>query len=399
MSQPARLASVHNTGCQPALAMYQRAVQHAPNLIHDRSARSRTFSLVLLAVTDLLGGALSTDVPHAMLQGAYAALTGTRATARAQDIPTAWALDPVGPLLGPGAGSPEQRLVIRACDYLDARERSGRPDFLAAQLFWQAVRIRTILYRYVTQRPLTPGLPWFIRFYARLMRARGDVQASLLLKAAAQRSGLPEGLSSLEMRTRPDAAMEELLAWVRSAGHRSGTGNAELGFVFHFVKERGGEVSPGVPWVNASGTTADPSANACGYRYSNFFAAQRAAAITLARLLHGWPRTLHVVRGMDVAADELAVPARVFRPLGWSDDSQGPPSPPLSGGGTWRTPLRWIRRRCELSRMPFIIVAVARMGIRWSAVARVPHPGVNSVSCIPSGPWTRALRSPHGAYL
>ena len=263
---------------------------------------------MLLAVTDLVGGTLSLDVPHSLLQDAYAALTGTRGGTNVQDVQSAWALDPVTPLLGPGAGSPEQRLVIRACDYLDARERAGRPDVLVAQLFWQVVRVRTILYRYITQRPLTPGLPWFIRFYARLIQARGDVRTSLLLEAAAMRSGLPEGLSSLEMRTRPDADMDELLAWVHSAEDRRGTGNAELGLVFHFVKERRGEVFPGVPRVNGVGTTADPSDNACGYRYSNFFAAQRALAITLARVLHRWPKTLHVVRGMDICADELAVP-------------------------------------------------------------------------------------------
>jgi len=274
-----------------------------------------TFSLVLLAVTDLLSGTLSTDIPHALLQGAYAELAGTRTSTSVQDVSAAWALDPIDPLLSPGAGSPEQRLVIRACAYLDARERAARPDVLAAQLFWQTVRVRTILYRYITQRPLTPGLPWFIRFYGRLIQARGDVRTSLLLEAAATRSGLPDGLSSLEMRTRPDAAMEELLAWIRSAEDRSRTGDAELGLVFHFVKERRGEVSPGVPQVHGGGTTADPSANACGYRYSNFFSAQRATAMTLARLLHRWPRTLHVVRGMDICADELAVPAWVFRPL------------------------------------------------------------------------------------
>ncbi len=64
------------------------------------------------------------------------------------------------------------------------------------------------------------------------------------------RSGLPDGLSSLEIRTRPDATMEEMLAWVRSAEDRGRTGHAELGLLFHFVKERRGEVSPGVPRVD-----------------------------------------------------------------------------------------------------------------------------------------------------
>jgi hypothetical protein len=307
------LAGFLSSGTDQGLAAYIQGPLLRGRVIAE--AGVATFSLVLLAVTDLIGGSLSAGVPHAMLQDAYIALTGTRTAADAKDIRTAWALDPAGPLLGPGAGSPEQQLVIRACAYLDARDRSERPDFPAAQLFWQTVRVRTILYRYITQRPLTPGLPWFIRFYARLSRARGDVRASLLLEAAALRSGLPEGLSSLEMRTRPDPGMEDLLAWVRSADDRSRTGKAELGFVFHFIKERRGEVSPGVPRVNGRGTTADPSENASGYRYGDFFSTQRAAAMTLARLLHRWPRTLHTVRGMDIASDELAVPAWMFRPL------------------------------------------------------------------------------------
>ena len=307
------LAGFLSSDTRPGFAAYVQG----PLLRERVVARAglATFSLVLLAVTNLVGGTLSPDVPHSLLQDAYASLTGSCGDVDVRDVSSAWALDPITPLLGPGAGSPEQRFIIRACDYLDARERAGRPDVLAAQLFWQVVRVRTILYRYITQRPLTPGLPWFIRFYGRLIQARGDVRTSLLLEAAAMRSGLPDGLSSLEMRTRPDAAMEEMLAWVRSAEERHGTGEAELGLVFHFVKERQGEVSPGVPQVNGAGTTADPSANACGYRYSNFFAAQRALAITLARVLHRWPRTLHVVRGMDICADELAIPAWVFRPL------------------------------------------------------------------------------------
>ena len=307
------LAGFLASGAQDGLAAYVQG-----SLLRGRvvaQAGLATFSLVLLAVTDLVRGALSADTPHALLQDAYAVLAGTRDTSNVPDVPAAWALDPIDPLLGPGTGSPEQRLVIRACAYLDARERARRPDLLAAQLFWQIVRVRTILYRYNTQRPLTPGLPWFIRFYQRLSKARGNVLPSLLLEAAAMRSGLPVGLSSLEMRTSPDAAIKDLCDWVRSAEDRSKTGDAELGFVFHFVKERGGEVSPGVPRVNGCGTTADPAANACRYRYSNFFSAQRTRAITLARLLHRWPRTLHVVRGMDIASDELAVPAWVFRPL------------------------------------------------------------------------------------
>ena len=55
--------------------------------------------------------------------------------------------------------------MIRTCNYLDSRDRTEQPDLFTAKIFWQTARIRTMLYRHLTQRPLTPGLPWFIRFY------------------------------------------------------------------------------------------------------------------------------------------------------------------------------------------------------------------------------------------
>jgi hypothetical protein len=306
------LAGFLASGEKAGLTAYVHGPRFRNRVVAD--AGITMFSLVLTALTDLVRGALTPGVSHGLMQSAYATLVGTRPPADAHDMAEVWALDPVAALLD-GAGSAEQRLVIAGCSYLDGREDAGRPDDLAAQVFWQIVRVRTIFYRYITQRPMTPGLPWFIRFYSRLIQARGNVRTSLLLEAAALRSGLPEGLSSLEMRTRPDADMEEMLAWVRSAESRPGARDAELGLVFHFVKERRGEAVPGVPLIGGNRTTADPSAGACGYRYGTFFAAQRAAAITLARLLHRWPRTLHLVRGIDLCADELAVPAWVFRPL------------------------------------------------------------------------------------
>ena len=78
----------------------------------------------------------------------------------------------------------------------------------------------------------------------------------------------------------------------------------QLGLVFHFVKVRNGEAVPGVPFTGGAGTTADPQANAGGFRYGTFYGRQRTACLTLARVLHRWPNTLHIVRGLDVCADE-----------------------------------------------------------------------------------------------
>jgi hypothetical protein len=80
-------------------------------------------------------------------------------------------LDPVAAILRSGPGSSEQRYVVRMTGYLDGREAAGSADQTAAVLFWQTVRVRVLLYCYLKQRPLTPGLPWFIRLYGRTSSA------------------------------------------------------------------------------------------------------------------------------------------------------------------------------------------------------------------------------------
>ena len=134
-----------------------------------------------------------------------------------------------------------------------------------------------------------------------------DVRTSLLLEAAAMRSGLADGLSSLEMRTRPDAAMEELLAWVRSAEERRGTGErrARPG-----VPLRQGTPGRGVPGGAARERCRHdrrPVGQCLRVPLRRFFAAQRALAVTSPGSCTAGPETLHVVRGMDICADELAI--------------------------------------------------------------------------------------------
>jgi hypothetical protein len=278
-----------------------------------------TFSWILQALDDVAGGRLG-PVEYAFLQRAYVDLVGTRGVTGVQDVAAAWACDPLTGLLEQGNGSPDQRLVSRTSRYLDDRERARQPDVLAGQLLWQTVRIRTILYRHLTQRPLTPGLPWFTRFYDRIRATRGHVSPALLVEAAAKRSGITEGLTSLEMRTSPSDDIEDMKAWLRSATRGQGPAGTEIGFVFHFIKCRSNknqssDIFPGVPPVAGAGTNADPSTDAYRYRYGTFYKQQQPSAEALAKLLHTWPRTLQLVRGLDLCSDELAVPSWVFKPL------------------------------------------------------------------------------------
>jgi hypothetical protein len=101
---------------------------------------------------------------------------------------------------------------------------------------------------------------------------------------------------------------------IAAHGHRR-AGPAELGLASHFAKVRGGEVASGVPRAFGVGTTADPRASSCGYGFGSYFAGQRRAATTLARLLHRWPNALLLIRSLVVCSDELAVPSWVMKPL------------------------------------------------------------------------------------
>lgn len=284
-----------------------------------RRAGSTTFTLMVSALRDLVTGRLSGADPRsdeAGMRAALAVLAPVPAPDLAGDLATVGALDPVGGLVPLGVGgTAEQRYVSAMCGHLDRSAAAGRPDEFAAQLFWQTVRVRNLLYRYVTQRPLTPGLAWFIRFYARMSSARGSTDPRLLVETAQVTSGRAEGLRSLEMRTSPEPEVEEMRTWVTAIAERSSTAGAPaMAMVFHFVKSRGGGAEEGLPKAGGVGTRADPEANTT-YRFGRFFTKQQESAISLATVLHRWPRTQFVIRGLDLCADELAIPTWVFRPL------------------------------------------------------------------------------------
>lgn len=286
------------------------------SFLHDpgirRIALRRTgaadWSLLLTSLGHLATGAVP-DGPSTALRGAYGSLARAPRPEQVTDVDALPAMDPLHLLLGgAGCGNAEQLYVSAMC----RRVKAGG-DPLAAALFWQTVRVRTVLYRYLTQRPLRPGLPWFIRFYQRMSAARGSLPNPLMVAAASRTSGNRDGLRSLEVRTSPETSMRELRSWVETVA--AGANPVERGLVFHFLKDRAGNHAVGLPRVRGAGTNADPRTNAKGYRYGRYFAGQTRAAIALAAFLQRWPRTQTVVRGLDICSDELAVPTWVLRPL------------------------------------------------------------------------------------
>lgn len=240
-----------------------------------------------------------------------------------------YSLDPVSeffPVRGEGAATPEMQLLSHSLAYLRVCE--AKPDALFAELFWQSVRVRSIFYRYVVQRPMIPGLQWFLRHYERMREARRPL-ASRRLAASARSAGLGQGLRSLEYRTTPEGSLSSNLKLVlrlakdlRSLLPREHGEPIELGIVFHFSRTKGKSSSQGAPGAFERGTNADPSRrwnrrvqNPTGYRFATYYREQRQYAIVLAGMIQRFPATLQLVRALDACTDELSVPTWVLAPL------------------------------------------------------------------------------------
>jgi hypothetical protein len=326
-----------------------------------------------LVIGDLLRGALTrSGASFGGFQGLYRRLSETAywqpLATTLEEIQKA---DPIAPFFGWGSfgqPSPEMRFVACAFRYIGSHPN----DSLFAELFWQVVRIRNLLYRHVVQRPLTPGLQWFVRFYGRIGPARRPLERplperpkylrpyrNLVLESAARLAGIGRGLRSLELRTSPETDESRLLRYVRDADktfdgmykgsdrnrvlsetepqasirfdgccedteQRRSCGSRgrppeELGLVFHFTKDRGGEARQGRPMARWAYSNADPGwspyegsarpfGNPTGYRYARFFNQKMVEA----RVLRHFPISLEVIRGIDVATDELGVPTWVI---------------------------------------------------------------------------------------
>ncbi|MBV8629866.1 MAG: hypothetical protein JOZ83_03010, partial [Silvibacterium sp.] len=267
--------------------------------------------------------------------------TPDRREARRRADATAALADPIEPLLGPrgqGRWTAEMEFVARARDYLESGATDNPPKgyFFFEQLFWQVMRVRVIFYRHVVQRPMTPGLQWFIRFYSRLTPARKPLTRVDQLQFAADVGGKGRGLRSLEVRLAPEDCNSKLRALIKDVEQvakswmpvRRGAGAApaglELGIVFHFIKQRGGGTDKsGVPAAGWRDSNANPGLlgnrpdgrNPTGYRYAQYHREKLDQARRLVWLLSNYPLSLEIVRGLDICRDEIGVPTWVLVPV------------------------------------------------------------------------------------
>jgi hypothetical protein len=198
-----------------------------------------------------------------------------------------------------------------------------------ARVFWQTVRLRCQYYRTVVERPLTGGLQWFIRFYGRLGSLRNPLNP-IRPEISFRVAGKGQRIRALEMRTSvADTAIaigEEVLgflqSWQRVLRDTSRSlFEPEMGVLFHFVKDRDPEHAwvEGVPPAFWSATYAEPGRergrDVAHGRYVAYFDQQCRKALALAELLTAVPSSLWVIRGLDVATDELGIPTWVLVPL------------------------------------------------------------------------------------
>lgn len=252
--------------------------------------------------------------------------------------------DPIAKRLSLGAPNGGEHWFVRhALSYIKLRGRCGpaernaeadledcpRPDAMFTRIFWQIIRLRCTFYRTLVQRPMTAGLQWFIRFYDRLYPARIPLHA-VRSEISFEVAGQHESIGAMEVRTgpRPTASdtASELLDLVRSwkrvlrKHQRRGTREPEFGVLFHLVKERDPDKkwTGGAPPAFGAGTHAEPAPHRLsrrGGRFAAYFSARAQEVRALASLIEARPILLWLVRGFDVAADELSVPNWVLVPL------------------------------------------------------------------------------------
>jgi hypothetical protein len=199
-------------------------------------------------------------------------------------------------------------------------------DVYFARLFWQTIRIRCQYYRTVVQRPLTGGLQWFIRFYDRISDQRNPLE-SILPQISYEIAGEGHRIKVLEFRTSlektafgiGDGILKHLISWQRVLkDNANSTFEPEIGVIFHFVKHRDGtarkEGKPAAFWADTFAEPENPI-NVTRGRYVEYFAGECVKARALGELIEAVPSCLWLIRGLDVATDELGVPNWVLASL------------------------------------------------------------------------------------
>lgn len=224
-------------------------------------------------------------------------------------------VDPISPYFqATSTRSEETAFTHAALRYMRQEEENRRRDTEFEAIFWQYVRFRVSVFQYITQEPGTRGLDWFSRFDRRTTLFRSTAGYNARIEQGVGNDGADIGLRSYEPRFVPESNAQSALEMVRgllddalrtkkNALCEQRDASWEFGFVLHFIKaHRVPSPSPG-----ASGEHADPR-ESDGLAYSGWIQSAQTQLDTLRWLLEEYPELLLVVRGIDLAGRELAMP-------------------------------------------------------------------------------------------
>lgn len=288
-------------------------IKQRANLLRGRAHRTpfeerlrRVVSALLRGVRELAPMSLSE------LRDAYAALLGDEAPGRAWTrrdggSPSGVA-DPLDPEGRSANGSTvEGALAVEGLRWLGRHHDTLDGAGLFARCFWQYQRVRGVFHRFLTQEPGTAGLDWFARHYHRIAafsRRIDPVLPALALRHDA--AGL--NLAAFEARVAPTDSkwtMRDMVRWFAQGARAIPLERRpEVGLVLHFLREM---------CASTGALHADPMTAGC--RYRSWYQAQRTRVRAIGGLLEACPEMLVVVRGLDVASLELAVPTWAIAPL------------------------------------------------------------------------------------
>jgi hypothetical protein len=202
-----------------------------------------------------------------------------------------------------GVSREESALALDALRYLHGRGHADRPF---EQLFWQYERVRCCLYHCLTIAPGTSGLDWLQRHYHNMLAIRGERLAPRDIATAFEHESEGVNLRSLEVRAMPHRKAEKTRNLVRDVARAATQFSrpCEVGVVLHFLKTWR---DPPGEWPTATRVVAP-----C---LGEYYQDQMNRARAIEKVLGDYPALLLVLRGIDVAGAELAIPTWVFLPI------------------------------------------------------------------------------------
>jgi hypothetical protein len=277
----------------------------------EHASEISTYSILLQLLSELQQGELFQPVNQERcfvnMQRLYRRLASPAINCHFDKLNSISTADPIAkmyPQVRNEKASPDLCFISQALRYLESNHQNFTQDKLFEKAFWQLIRIQSLLHRHTVQRPLTPGLQWFLRFYGHSSPIRKVFNTRDNVISSAITSGLDRGLKSLELRTSPFKKNSDLLVFIKEVKktaeelreQRKNETPFELGIVFHFIKERGGNAEKGEPIAHGKNSNADPKidnvtedsikyCNTQGYRFSSFYLKKNREAHSLIWLL------------------------------------------------------------------------------------------------------------------